>query len=334
MDLLQKMLNMETLIVFASGLSLFLLIYLGGKFIFCKSEMLPRLKGIQEYIYDLQGGITDADSLMPDPMMARKQQLANAKKHKVAVLRRWLEGFFRNISIVGGEKIKQLFDQAGWISQDAQVIFYAMKTLLLVMVMATCLILLNAVAALSHMGMTSKIFFLLLAAYIGWTAFDFYIKSAIKTRVKHIERQFPEVLDLMIICVEAGLSLNRSIERVAREIFVFSPEIARELTITGIELDLMLNRRKALLNLVQRVPSQVIRGFSMTLIQSIQQGTPLIESLDTLSKEMRLSHMQKAENKAAKLPSLLVLPLVLFVLPNIFIVLLGPAIVQLIKVFK
>lgn len=334
MDWLQTRIASEIILIFSSGVSLFLVIYYTGKYIFNNPIFDARLKDFQEYLYELQGSGINADSLMPDAAMVRKQQQANAKRRKVLFLKKVLKNFFKNISLVESEKIKLLFDQAGWASQDAQMIFYAMKTFLLALSVGICLIFMKIFPFFDHLLIPSKVFVLLLVAYLGWIGFDLHIKSTINTRVKVIEKQFPEVLDLMIICVEAGLSLNRTIERVGREIAHFSPEIARELKITGIELDLILNRRTALINLTQRVPSQIIRGFSMTLIQSLQQGTPLIQALDTLSSEMRLTRMQRAENKAAKLPSLLVLPLVLFVLPNIFIVLLGPAIVQLIKVFK
>jgi len=154
----------------------------------------------------------------------------------------------------------------------------------------------------------------------------------IKNRVQLIERQFPDALDLIIICLQAGLGLNRAIERVGKEIAQFGKEIAHELIITNIELELMLDRRQALQNLYSRVPSVIIRTFTTTILQTIQQGTPTLQALDVLSKEIRNTRMQRAENKAAKLPSLMVIPLVLFVMPNLFIVLLGPAIVRLLNV--
>jgi tight adherence protein C len=171
-----------------------------------------------------------------------------------------------------------------------------------------------------------------LMAFIGWIAPNLYLKNVIKSRVDLVEKQFPDALDLMIICMQAGLGLNRAVDRVAKEIVLFGKEISTELALTGIELEIMLDRRQALQNLYRRVPSSVIRNFSTTVLQSIQQGTPALQSLDVLSKDIREARMQKAEAKAAKLPSLLVIPLVLFVMPNIFIVLLGPVIVRLLNI--
>jgi tight adherence protein C len=173
---------------------------------------------------------------------------------------------------------------------------------------------------------------LILTAFSGWLLPDFYLRGVIKNRVALIEKQFPDALDLIIICLQAGLGLNRAIERVAKEIVLFGKEIAHELDITNIEMGVMLDRRQALQNLCARVPSPMIRTFTTTVLQSIQQGTPTLQALDVLSQEIRDTRMQRAEEKAAKLPSLMVIPLVLFVMPNLFIVLLGPAIVRLLNI--
>jgi tight adherence protein C len=135
-------------------------------------------------------------------------------------------------------------------------------------------------------------------------------------------------LDLLVISAEAGLSLDASFSRVARELAPAWPEMADELSLTAIELTYLSDRRRAMDNLAQRIDLESIRAVINTLRQSEKYGTPLAQSLRVLSAEFRNARMMRAEEKAARLPVLLTLPMVLFILPPLFIVLIGPAILQ------
>jgi tight adherence protein C len=122
--------------------------------------------------------------------------------------------------------------------------------------------------------------------------------------------------------------------RVARELVRFQPVMAEELHVTGLELGFLPNRRDALQNLVQRIDIPAMRSFVNTLIQTERYGTPLAQALKLLSGEMREERMLKAEEKAAKLPAIMTVPMIVFILPAMFMLLIGPAIVDIIKAFE
>jgi tight adherence protein C len=258
-----------------------------------------------------------------------KKKKKEAKK--ISLAKRFSEVLLKN-SLGGKDVLKVSFEQAGWTSKDVQSVFIESKLACFLMGLAIGYIIVITVPYFMQYAYILKWLLTIFIGFFGWLLPDIYLRGVIKNRVQIIERQFPDALDLVVICLQAGLNLNRAIERVAREFATFGKEVARELMLTSIELEILLDRRQALHNLQSRVPSATIRSFSMAILQSIQQGTPILQSLDVLSKEIRDTRMQNAENKAAKLPSLMVIPLVVFVMPNLFIVLLGPSIVRFMRV--
>jgi len=129
----------------------------------------------------------------------------------------------------------------------------------------------------------------------------------------------------MVICAEAGLSLDTTLSRVARELGNTWPELAEEFGITAAELTFLPERRMAFENLNARTDSDGVRGVVNTLQQTAKFGTPLAQSLRVLAAEMREARMTRAEEKAARLPAMLTVPMIIFILPTLFIVLLGPA---------
>jgi tight adherence protein C len=160
------------------------------------------------------------------------------------------------------------------------------------------------------------------------------LKNAISRRYQKLKRQLPDGLDLMVICAEAGLSLDSALTRVARELGTAAPELGDELGLTAIELGFLPNRRTALNNLARRADIPAIRAVINTLMQTERYGTPLAHSLRVLAAEFRDERMMKAEEKAARLPAIMTVPMILFILPALFIVLIGPAIIQVIDTFK
>jgi tight adherence protein C len=155
------------------------------------------------------------------------------------------------------------------------------------------------------------------------------VKNSIQNRQRKIQLGLPDALDLFVICAEAGLGLEAAIVRVAREIGAGAPELADELGLTAIELGFLPNRRDALANLTRRVDAAPIRNLVNTLTQTERYGTPLAQSLRVLAAEFRNMRMMKAEEKAARLPATLTVPMIVFIMPPLFAVLIGPAIVQI-----
>jgi tight adherence protein C len=158
---------------------------------------------------------------------------------------------------------------------------------------------------------------------------DTWVKNQTQKRSDAIRKGLPDALDLLVICSEAGLTVEAGFNRVARELGAAYPELGDELTLTAIELGFLQDRRTALDNLAKRVDLQSVRAVVTTLIQTEKYGTPLAASLRVLSAEFRNERMMRAEEKAARLPAVMTVPLILFILPTLFIVLIGPAGCQL-----
>jgi tight adherence protein C len=163
------------------------------------------------------------------------------------------------------------------------------------------------------------------AVVFGFYAPKIYLANAAGKRAKQLQRALPDGLDLMVICAEAGLSLDATLGRVSRELGNTWPELAEELSITAAELTFLPERRMAFENLNARTDSDGVRGVVNTLTQTAKFGTPLAQSLRVLAAEMRQARMTRAEEKAARLPAMLTVPMIIFILPTLFIVLLGPA---------
>jgi tight adherence protein C len=167
----------------------------------------------------------------------------------------------------------------------------------------------------------------------GFYAPIIYLRNTAAKRGKSIKLALPDGLDLMVICAEAGLSLDATLARVSRELGNGSPELGEELAMTAAELTFLPDRRLAFDNLNARTNSDGIRAVVNTLQQTAKFGTPLAQSLRVLAAEMRAARMTRAEEKAARLPALLTVPMILFILPTLFIVLLGPAALGIIDTF-
>ena len=166
----------------------------------------------------------------------------------------------------------------------------------------------------------------------GYYLPNMVVKNAATKRQESIRLGFPDSLDLLVICVEAGLSLEAAFTRVAKEVGEAAPEISEEFGLTTAELSFLGDRRQALQNFADRVGTQEARALVTSLVQSEQYGTPLTISLRVLSQENRDARMSRAEQKAGALPAMLTGPMIVFFLPVVFIVLLGPAIIQIMRV--
>ena len=181
------------------------------------------------------------------------------------------------------------------------------------------------VAKLGEFSSTGRMLIAMSAVVAGAYAPEIYLRNAVKKRQHLLLKGLPDTLDLLVICAEAGLGLDAALIRVSRELGLSFPELADELHLTSVELSLLPDRRQALENLNKRTDMPGIRGVVNTLFQSEKYGTPLAQSLRVLAAEFRNDRMMKAEAKAARLPAIMTVPMILFILPPLFIVLIGPA---------
>jgi tight adherence protein C len=160
---------------------------------------------------------------------------------------------------------------------------------------------------------------------LGYKAADIYVSNLISKRTDAIRKGLPDALDLLVICAEAGLTVDSAFNRVAKELGRGFPELGDEFALTAIELGFLTERRMAFENLAYRVNLDSVKGVVTTMIQTEKYGTPLASALRVLSAEFRNERMMRAEEKAARLPAIMTVPLILFILPTLFIVILGPA---------
>jgi tight adherence protein C len=172
------------------------------------------------------------------------------------------------------------------------------------------------------------------ATYLGIYLPNLFVKNKITRRQAAINRAFPDALDLMLICVESGMSLETTFKRVSEEIGTQSIELAEELTLSTAELAYLPDRRQTFENLAKRVPLDGIKSLCLALQQSERFGTPVATTLRVIAQENRDQRMTAAEKKAAALPPQLTVPMILFFLPVLFVVILGPAVIKVLDTWK
>ncbi len=167
---------------------------------------------------------------------------------------------------------------------------------------------------------------------VGLLLPDHVVKTLHKRHLKAVERGLPDALDMLVICSEAGLGLEPAIERVGREIGHAHQDVAEELLNVAREMRVNPDRRAALMNMGARTGLASLRRLGVTLVQTLQYGTPLSQALRTLSGEMRQEALHRFEARAGRLPTLLTVPMIVFILPCVFLIVGGPAVVHVMEV--
>jgi tight adherence protein C len=231
------------------------------------------------------------------------------------------------------ERIAAKLSRAGWRSSDALTAYIFAKAFVPLLFIGGAGLLFWFQHALS---LNPKLVYLLLGLSVIFGLFgtDLVVKNAGDNRIKKLTRALPDALDLMVICAEAGLSLEASIKRVGNEMASVSPVMSDEFLLTAIELNFLPDRTRALQNLARRADMPKLRALVNSLVQSERFGTPLANSLRVLSAEFRNDRMMIAEEKAAKLPAIMTVPMILFILPCLFIVILGPVILHVLDTLQ
>ncbi|MCM5554382.1 type II secretion system F family protein [Pleomorphomonas sp. NRKKF1] len=174
-----------------------------------------------------------------------------------------------------------------------------------------------------------KVGICLVIAYAGFYLPIIFVSNALQKRQQSIKRAFPDSLDLLLICVESGMSIEHAFRRVSEEIGSQSLPLAEELSLTTAELSFLPDRRQAYENLANRTGLDGVKAVCLALIQSERYGTPLGQTLRVLSQENRDMRMNEAEKKAAALPPKLTVPMIVFFLPVLFAVIMAPAIIKI-----
>jgi tight adherence protein C len=238
---------------------------------------------------------------------------------------------FNLVKWVGQEEAREMLIQAGYRGQGPYVAFLFFR---MVVPFAAMFIMLFYMFVLVDIGQpaTIKILFCLAAAYGGMQFPKLFLKNTIQRRQLSIKRAFPDALDLLLICVESGMSIEAAFRRVSQEVGSQSVALAEELTLTTAELSYLQDRKQAYENLAQRTNLDGVKAVCMALMQAERYGTPMGQTLRVMAQENRDMRMSEAEKKAAALPPKLTVPMILFFLPVLFVVILGPAAIRVMEI--
>jgi tight adherence protein C len=270
--------------------------------------------------------------LMPNRTEQRLQAMAGPVEKS-----RWTETLTKianplaKLSLPAGDWDKSLlrikFLNAGIRHPDAYVIYFGCKTLLPIAFAGLALV---ALRSMDQTGI-NFLFYLMLFALIGCYLPNIFIYFKIKERQREIFENFPDAADLMLVCVEAGLGLDAGLTKVAEEIQIKSVALAEELHLTNLEMRAGATREKSLQNLALRTGVEEIGIFSVMLVQADKFGTSIGESLRVFSDDLRHKRQVRAEEQAAKVPTKMLFPLVVCIFPSIIMVIMGPAVIQVIR---
>jgi len=222
-------------------------------------------------------------------------------------------------------------DQAGLRGPRPLMVFYFCR---FVLPFAFAILTFVYIFFLSDLGLSPQMKYgsIIFGAAAGFYAPNLYVGNIAAKRQQSIMRAFPDALDMMLICVESGMSIEMAFAKVGAEVGSASPELAEELQLTTAELAYLQERRVAYENLARRTGHEGVKAVTMALIQAERYGTPLGDALRVMAKENRDMRMSEAEKKAAALPAKLTVPMILFFLPVLFLVVLGPAYIKVTSV--
>lgn len=227
-------------------------------------------------------------------------------------------------------QITQTLVHAGFRSPTAVQSYYAIKVVLTVALPGIFLL---VARWLPNLTTQMELFGALTACGIGLLVPNMVLTRLLEKRKKRLRNAFPDALDMLVVCVEAGLGISQALQRVADELGVSHPELAQELALVNAEIRAGVDRVAALKNLAYRTGLEDIQGLVSLLVQTLRFGTSIAESLRVYSFEFRDKRTQKAEEQAAKIGTKMIFPLVIFLFPGFFIVAVGPAVMALISVF-
>jgi len=228
---------------------------------------------------------------------------------------------------VGQEEARAMLMQAGYRGQAPYVTYLFFRMTMPVVMLLASLFYIFIVLDLDYPPMF-KIAICIGCAYFGMHSPNLFLKNKIQRRQTSIKRAFPDALDLLLICVESGMSIETAFRKVSEEVGTQSVALAEEFTLTTAELSYLPDRRQAYENLAQRTGLEGVKAVCLALQQSERYGTPLATTLRVLAQENRDMRMAEAEKKAAGLPPKLTVPMIVFFLPVLFVVILGPAAIR------
>jgi tight adherence protein C len=256
--------------------------------------------------------------------------LANQLTMQLQAVLEWFARMNQPSNIEEARATRRQLIHAGYRSRKASV-FYIGSKLLMAVIMVGIIALVPA-RTLAFPSLSQLTFYYVLAAACGYYIPVIWLRRAIAARKNALQKAIPDALDLMVVCVEAGLGLDQAIGRVGEEVKRTHLELSDELNLLSMELRTGVSRSEALRNLAHRTDLEEVRNLVALLVQTDRFGTSIGQALRVHADSMRVTRRMKAEELAAKLPVKLLFPLIFFIFPSMFIVLLGPAAIQMMRV--
>ncbi|MCK0099752.1 type II secretion system F family protein [Qipengyuania sp. S6317L1] len=300
-----------------AGLAAFAVIMAIYAAVTIKDPMAKRVKSLEDRRDELKAGIVTGGSRKRASLVRRSDTTDKVKDSlgKMNVLEQ---------SQI--EMVQQKLAHAGIRNKELAVIIIGLRAVLPIVFGALGFVLFYWVDAL-NLGDApfKKLFGFSALVGLGYKGPELYLSNLASKRTLEIQKGLPDALDLLVICAEAGLTVDAAFNRVAKELGRAYPELGDEFALTAIELSFLTERKMAFNNLAYRVDLEAVKGVVTTMVQTERYGTPLASALRVLSAEFRNERMMRAEEKAARLPAIMTIPLIMFILPVLFIVILGPA---------
>jgi tight adherence protein C len=281
-----------------------------------RDPMVKRIKALNERREQLKAGIVASTS-------KRRRKITN--RNEAADKVRHILASLKVLQDEQVEKAQQKLMQAGIRSKDLAFVVIFARLVLPVVIGGSVILYVYFLGGLPDWSPLKRYALVAVALVGSYKAPDLWLKNKISKRSAAIRKGIPDALDLLVICAEAGLTVDAAFSRVSKELGKAYPELGDEFALTSIELGFLTDRRSAFENLARRIDLDAVRGVVTTMIQTEKYGTPLASALRVLSAEFRNERMMRAEEKAARLPAIMTVPLILFILPTLFVVILGPA---------
>jgi tight adherence protein C len=238
----------------------------------------------------------------------------------------------RGMSEASQREVVRRFSKLKIPADRAQTYFYATRLMVAASLSALAFFWAGNVAVFQASALI-PIAIMVMVAIIGWFLPMMLIAYGVKQRAKEVRSGLPDALELLVVCVEAGLSLEDGLDRVVNELRRSQPALADELGLTLADLKILPSRDQALANLAERVDMPSVRSVVTTLAQTLRYGTPLAQSLRVVAAEMRNDYLIELEERANRLPAYLTLPVIVFMMPTIFLIVGGPAVLRLLDAF-
>ncbi len=281
-----------------------------------KDPMAKRVKALNFRREELKAGIVKANARKRQSLV-RKTEGTERVKETLASMK-----VLQQSQIVA---IQRKLAHAGYRNRELAVLIIGARLVLPVVLGIIGFLVFYISDMFPEWGSMKRLFGLAACVGLGYKAPELFLKNKATKRTNAIRKGLPDALDLLVICAEAGLTVDAAFNRVAKELGRAYPELGDEFALTAIELSFLTERRQAFENFANRVDLDAVKGVVTTMIQTERYGTPLASALRVLSAEFRNERMMRAEEKAARLPAIMTIPLILFILPVLFIVILGPA---------